>query len=107
MVPCPQRPVIGREEAETLMPQLSDRWRVGDDATSIQCSIRLPTFAAAVALIDAVFRVADALNHHPNVCLKRGSRVELELMTFMHNGLTLNDFILAARLDPDIAAATV
>jgi 4a-hydroxytetrahydrobiopterin dehydratase len=103
--PCPTLPVLTREEAENLLGQISPRWRLADNVKSLACEVRMGSFEDAMALLGDLARVAHETNHHPNLCLRRAVRVELELMTFIHNGLTVNDFILAAKMDRVIEAA--
>jgi 4a-hydroxytetrahydrobiopterin dehydratase len=103
--PCPTLPVLTHAEAEDLLRQISPRWRLAEDVKSLACEVRMASFEDAMALLNELARVAHETNHHPNLCLRRAVRVELQLMTFIHNGLTVNDFILAAKMDQVIASA--
>lgn len=51
-------------------------------------------FAAAIGFVDAVARLAEAADHHPDIDV-RYDRVRLELWTHVTGGLTDRDVALA------------
>jgi 4a-hydroxytetrahydrobiopterin dehydratase len=70
-------------------------WRVvRDDACT---HFRTVSFAAGVALVDAIGRLADASNHHPDVDL-RSDGVTVRLRTHSVRGLTESDVALARQI---------
>jgi 4a-hydroxytetrahydrobiopterin dehydratase len=70
-------------------------WRVVRDAASTH--FRTGSFAAGVALVDAIAKLADAANHHPDVDLRyRG--VTVRLRTHDEGGLTERDVALAGQI---------
>jgi 4a-hydroxytetrahydrobiopterin dehydratase len=70
-------------------------WRVIRDAASTH--FRTGSFAAGVALVDAIGRLADAANHHPAVDL-RYQGVTVRLKTHSEGGLTERDVELARQI---------
>lgn len=58
---------------------------------------RTGSFAAGVALVDAIGRLADAANHHPDVDLRYGG-VTVRLMTHEVGGLSERDVELARQI---------
>jgi 4a-hydroxytetrahydrobiopterin dehydratase len=52
-----------------------------------------------VELVNRIARIAEAEAHHPDLLLSYGS-LTIHLWTHAAGGLTDNDFILAARLEP-------
>jgi 4a-hydroxytetrahydrobiopterin dehydratase len=54
-------------------------------------------FAAGVALVDAIRKLADAANHHPDVDL-RYDGVTVRLKTYGEGGLTERDIALARQI---------
>ncbi len=60
-----------------------------------------PDFASALAAVQRVAGVAEAEGHHPDITLRWGE-VELRIWTHVVDGLTENDFILAAKCDEAI-----
>jgi 4a-hydroxytetrahydrobiopterin dehydratase len=55
-------------------------------------------FAQALAFVNAVGRVAEEANHHPDIDI-RWNRVTLRLATHSVGGVTERDLDLAARVD--------
>ncbi len=72
-----------------------DDWRVLYDGA--HAHFRTGSFAAGVALVEAVGRLADAANHHPDVDLRYTS-VAVRLITHHVDGLSEYDVALAQRI---------
>jgi 4a-hydroxytetrahydrobiopterin dehydratase len=83
--------------SETISPQRFHEvdWRVVRDAASTH--FRTGSFAAGVALVDAIGKLADAANHHPDVDL-RYHGVTVRLKTHSEGGLTERDVALARQI---------
>jgi 4a-hydroxytetrahydrobiopterin dehydratase len=70
-------------------------WRiVRDDAST---HFRTGSFAAGVALVDAIGRLADAVNHHPDVDL-RSDGVTVRLRSSAEGRLSERDLALAGQI---------
>jgi 4a-hydroxytetrahydrobiopterin dehydratase len=76
-------------------------WHVLDDVAG--ATFRTGSFAAGVALIDEIGRLADAVNHHPDVDL-RYATVTVRLSTHDVNGLSDRDIALARQISAAAAA---
>lgn len=61
-------------------------------------SFEFDDFAGAWRFVDKVARLAEQEDHHPTITFTYG-KVEIELCTHKIDGLTENDFILAAKID--------
>jgi 4a-hydroxytetrahydrobiopterin dehydratase len=68
--------------------------RQGDE---IRCTFVFPDFKAALAFVNRVGALAEAMDHHPDIDI-RYSRVTLALTTHDARGLTARDFELAEKL---------
>lgn len=55
-------------------------------------------FREALSFTNKVGKLAEKEGHHPDILLKWGA-VEVFLFTHALNGLSINDFILAAKID--------
>ena len=55
-------------------------------------------FIEAMKFINSIAEIAEQENHHPDFCVHY-SKVEIEIWTHAINGLSENDFILAAKID--------
>jgi 4a-hydroxytetrahydrobiopterin dehydratase len=60
-------------------------------------------FAGALAFVNAVGRVAEEQNHHPDITLAWG-KVRVTIWTHKIDGLTESDFVLAAKADRELRA---
>lgn len=80
---------------ETLAGRITG-WRRDGDALVLE--VDRGDFAGALALVNAVGRLAEAADHHPDVDI-RWSRVTLRLSTHSAGGLTHKDLDLAAQVD--------
>lgn len=82
---------------ESLRQELGGGWQVVEEH-HIEKEFRFKDFREALAFTNRVGELAEAENHHPDIFLSWG-RVRITLRTHKANGLTLNDFILAAKID--------
>jgi 4a-hydroxytetrahydrobiopterin dehydratase len=60
--------------------------------------MKFPDFARALAFTNQVGAVAEAEGHHPDITVGWG-KVAITLFTHAIDGLSENDFILAAKID--------
>ena len=74
-------------------------WTLHNDGTHrITREFTFKDFAAALQFVNRVGDLAESEGHHPNIEIHY-NKVELELFTHATNGLSENDFILAAKID--------
>ncbi len=70
------------------------------DGKQLRKTITCQSFLEAVSLIQRIAPIAEAEDHHPDLHLTGYRRLTIELSTHAIGGLSENDFILAAKLDP-------
>jgi 4a-hydroxytetrahydrobiopterin dehydratase len=75
------------------------------DPGAISRTVELPSFPAAVAVVDRVAVVAEELNHHPDIDI-RWRTLTFRCATHSAGGVTARDLDLAARIDGIVAEAT-
>lgn len=68
------------------------------DGGKIRRTFRFKNFAEALAFVNRVGEIAEAEQHHPDISFGWG-RATIELTTHKINGLSPNDFIVAAKID--------
>ncbi|HEY1170763.1 MAG TPA: 4a-hydroxytetrahydrobiopterin dehydratase [Verrucomicrobiae bacterium] len=68
------------------------------DGPAIRRTFANKDFKASIKFVNAVAKVADAADHHPDIEIQ-WDKVSLRLTTHSSGGLTAKDFELAARLD--------
>ena len=84
-------------EAQRLLAQLP-QWTLAADGQSLFRLYRFKDFVGAVDFVNALCEMAQAQDHHPDLELGYG-RCSLRYNTHDVGGLSLNDFICAARAD--------
>ncbi len=89
---------LSAAELAALLPSVP-AWQLGGDGKSIHRAWRVKDFAAALEFFAAVGRIAEADDHHPDLHLTGYRNVRIELSTHAIDGLSENDFILAAKID--------
>jgi len=82
-------------EAEALMPQIP-AWALGEK--EIKKELRFKDFRDAMSSVNRIAAVANEQDHHPDIGISYNV-VQLTLSTHKIGGLSLNDFILAAKID--------
>ncbi|KAK9148535.1 hypothetical protein Scep_007292 [Stephania cephalantha] len=96
----PSLPPISEEDAQKLLKKIIG-WRLVDDqgTLKLQCLWKLRDFKCSVELINRVSVVVDDAGHYPNLFLEQPNQVRAELWTTSIGGLSMNDFIVAAKID--------
>ena len=95
-VPCTgDTPPLTDIEATDLLAEL-DGWHLDDG--HLRKSFKFKNYVAAASFVDAITPVAEAEGHHPDLHLSWG-RVDVELWTHVIDGLSENDFVMAAKID--------
>jgi 4a-hydroxytetrahydrobiopterin dehydratase len=95
-------PRLGGERVNELKAQLPG-WEVVDG--KLRRDVQVKNFRAAVALVNSIAEVAEEQNHHPDLCIHGWNKVKIELYTHTADGLSENDFIMAAKFNRLLPAA--
>src|SRR5258708_3223271 len=96
-VPCGGgNPTLTHDEIEKLKKEAPD-WIVVDDKRIVH-EFKFKNFLQAMEFVNKIVPIAEAEGHHPDIYIFY-NLVRLELSTHAANGLTENDFIMAAKLD--------
>ena len=88
---------MGPMEARKLMAELDPAWRLVADH-ELRREFPFKNFADSLAFANKIGTLADAEGHHPNLTISWGLLV-VEIWTHKIDGLSENDFILAAKID--------
>jgi 4a-hydroxytetrahydrobiopterin dehydratase len=70
-----------------------------EEGNALVQDYEFPDFAAALAFVNEVGKLAEALGHHPDIHLHDWNHVRLELSTHSKGGVTELDQQLAAAID--------
>lgn len=89
---------LNAEQISNLMPQLHKNWEVSSDNKAINRAFSFANFYETVEFINAIAWIANKENHHPD--LEAGYHYcRVKFYTHAIKGLSLNDFICAAKVD--------
>ncbi len=86
---------FSRKESEALLLQVP-AWSLGDK--EIVREFRLGDFRKAMEFVNNAASIANEQDHHPDISISY-NKVRLTLSTHKIGGLSLNDFIMAAKID--------
>ncbi len=73
-------------------------WNV-EENKKIAKHFKFKNFKEALSFVNQVGDVAESENHHPNIYLYGWNKVRITLITHAIEGLSINDFILASKID--------
>lgn len=95
-VPCDGGvPRLDAEQTAQLLGDL-EGWAAGDE--KLHKTYRFADFRTAMRFLDRVAELAEREAHHPDFCVHY-NRVDMTVWTHAIDGLSENDFILAAKMD--------
>lgn len=95
-VPCEGGvPKLGSEQIARHLSELR-KWEVREDR--LQKSFWFTDFVGAIGFVNKMAEVAESQGHHPDFCV-HFNHLQVTLWTHAIDGLSENDFILAAKLD--------
>ena len=97
-------PVMSVSQATVQLAELP-AWRLTHDGSRIRRDWTLADFRTAIKLANAIAALAEREQHHPDLHLEGYRRLWIELSTHAIGGLSVNDFILAAKIDRIAPAA--
>jgi len=73
-------------------------WSV-DEEKKIKKEFKFKDFKEALNFVNKIGNIAESENHHPNIYLYGWNKVRITLTTHAIKGLSINDFILASKID--------
>ena len=74
-------------------------WELARNAKSIERKLVFKDFKHALRFVNNVGAIAEKEGHHPDILLHSWNKVNIRLSTHAIKGLSINDFILAAKID--------
>ncbi len=86
---------LSHKETEILIREIP-QWSLSEK--SIQRESRFKDFRQAMHFVNDVAAIANDQDHHPDIFISY-NKVQLTLSTHKIGGLSLNDFIMAAKID--------
>lgn len=90
---------MAKTRAKEHMKQLKKSWHLSADAKELWCEMKLKDFVSVIALVNKIATLAESEGHHPDLNIFGWNRLRITLSTHAINGLSVNDFIMAAKID--------
>jgi 4a-hydroxytetrahydrobiopterin dehydratase len=89
---------LPRAAAEEVLQRIDENWQLSLDATSIQREFRFKDFFRTMSFVNALAHIANLEDHHPDLEIGYGY-CRVRFTTHAIQGLSENDFIVAAKID--------
>lgn len=91
---------LSKDQVQALLKDLTGWQLTGDsDQKRLRKEWRVKDFLVALDFFNRVGAIAEQEDHHPDLHLVGYRNVAIEIWTHALNGLSENDFILAAKID--------
>ncbi len=88
-------PPLSRQDVVLFLREIPE-WSLGE--RTIGREFVFKDFRTAMDFVNSVAQIANKQDHHPDIFISY-NKVQLTLSTHKIGGLTLNDFIVAAKID--------
>lgn len=89
---------LSRDESERLLAEVP-QWHLDASNTAMERKWVFKNFVNAIEFINRVGELAEVEQHHPDLHLTGYRNVKVVLTTHAIDGLSDNDFIVAAKID--------
>jgi 4a-hydroxytetrahydrobiopterin dehydratase len=88
---------LTREEFAGYLEQVPE-WNVREDKY-IDREFEFKNFPEALRFVNEVGEIAEDEGHHPDILLHGWNKVKITLWTHAIGGLSINDFVVASKVD--------
>lgn len=88
-----------KTDAQAMLEFHVKDWVLSQDAKSISKKFEFKNFSEALSFINKVGAIAESEGHHPDINLVDYKFVNIYLTTHAIDGLSQNDFIVAAKIN--------
>jgi 4a-hydroxytetrahydrobiopterin dehydratase len=85
-------------QARAYAKQLHQDWQIAKDSKSLKRALKFKDFYRTMSFVNALAHVANTEDHHPDLEIGYGY-CRVTFSTHSIGGLSVNDFICAAKLD--------
>jgi len=97
-IPCEGGiPPLNEAQITALLWEIDKRWQV-KEGNVLYRELHFVNFKHTMNFVNKVAEIAEQEGHHPEIHISY-AKCRLELWTYAINGLSENDFILAAKID--------
>jgi 4a-hydroxytetrahydrobiopterin dehydratase len=86
------------DDIKKHLPEISSEWKLAKDGKSISRTFKFKNYYDTMAFVNVVAMVAHQQDHHPDMTVTYNT-CRVEFSTHSVDGLSMNDFICAAKVD--------
>jgi len=86
------------DEATALIQQLEPKWQLDAKGQSISYSYTFKNYYQTIAFVNVIAQIAHQQDHHPELTVSY-NRCNVSYSTHSVGGLSINDFICAAKIN--------
>ena len=90
--------VLEQEDTMRLSQDLDPAWQLSTEEKSISHSYSFKNYYQTMAFVNVIAQIAHQQDHHPEMTVTYNT-CRVEFSTHSVGGLSLNDFICAAKVD--------
>lgn len=102
-VPCEGSEAPLTNDQEDMYYDAVEKWQLVRSGThQLVRDLNLKNFAQVLEVVAAIGKLAESEGHHPNLYLHDFKKLRIELYTHAIGGLSMNDFIMAAKIDKQL-----
>ena len=91
-------PSLEEEESSALLSQLEPQWELDSQEQSISFTYDFKNYYQTMAFVNIIAQIAHQQDHHPDLFITY-NRCKVTYTTHSVGGLSLNDFICAAKIN--------
>ena len=88
---------LGSSEIAVYMSYLKTPWEL-DEEKEIEKKFQFKDFRESMQFVNSVAGIAESEGHHPDIKISY-NKVKISLSTHAIGGLSINDFILASKIE--------
>ena len=90
--------LLKKKEIKSHLKEISPEWQLAEDKKSISRIFKFKNYYDTMSFVNVVAMVAHQQDHHPEMTVAYNT-CRVEFSTHSVDGLSLNDFICAAKID--------
>lgn len=91
-------PALKHKQASAYMQKLEPQWQLNKQEQNISYTYSFKDYYQTMAFVNVVAQIAHQQNHHPDLFVSY-NRCTVSYNTHSVNGLSINDFICAAKIN--------
>jgi len=92
-------PALKGEKLAAVQASIDPSWEIVEDERKLRRHFKLHNFIKALDFVNLVGSLAENEGHHPDIEIYNYNNVRIDLSTHKIKALSMNDMIMAAKID--------